>query len=119
MAENERHDALSQRRNDVSQSRRRPANPRTMFFLLLPAAIWVAIAIAIRLSGPIPARSPVAVRQLLLLFWFLPIALVGLIAACGKAVRQEQGFPALLRGLAWNVLLIVAFAVIFEALPKN
>jgi hypothetical protein len=119
MAGYESDDHLSQRRNDASPWRRRPADPRTMFFLLLPAAIWAAAAIAVRLSGPIPARSPVAVRQLLLLFYLLPIALVCLIAAYRMAVRQEKGFPALLRGLAWNIGWVVAFAVLFGALPKN
>jgi hypothetical protein len=96
-----------------------PADPRLMFFLLLPATIVLANLIGFRAIAAVDAiyhTDPADVGSACLLVAALPFAPIGLIIALIEAIRKEDGGRALLHGLVWNLILLVGFVLAFVVL---
>jgi hypothetical protein len=98
--------------NDASHPPPRSANSLGMFFLLLPAAIWIANGLAAYWITAWPGGSPNSAARFILVV-DAPLALIGATIAMAQALRCRDGGSAFCKALAWNLLLVVAFWIIF------
>jgi hypothetical protein len=93
-----------------------PADLRWMFFLMLPASLFLINEIAVRALIDVGNRAGMDIHAEGLMFFFiilLPVAPICLIVAIVMALRKKGGFTAFAQGLALNVLLLVAVMAIF------